>query len=176
MLYADSLTMILIAKSCVFFALEYSSEDLLDRSRPCDNREDKIKLTSSPTDSFMFFYQSIHIARLLKKYGNEICLLVATYKMTRYVLPLFFLVVETNVDSKVVAAFLTEGETTENIIAALAIIKDEVQISICFTQWSIAAPKKLIRWKLFIQVNTGNDIISLELIRLIHRSIFFKKI
>lgn len=62
--------MILIVKKCVLFALEYSSEDLLDPKRPCDNEEDEIKLASTPTDSFMFVYQSIHMARLLKKYGN----------------------------------------------------------------------------------------------------------
>ena len=61
-------------KLCVF-ALEYSSEDLLHRKRACDNEEDEIKLTSSPKDSFMFAYQSIHMARLSKKYGNEMCLL-----------------------------------------------------------------------------------------------------
>ena len=33
--------MILIVKKCVLFALEYSSEDLLDPKRPCDNEEDE---------------------------------------------------------------------------------------------------------------------------------------
>ena len=68
-------------------------------------------------------YQSNHIARLLQKYGNEMCLLDATYKTARYALQLFFLVVKTNVDYQVVAAFLTEGETRENITAALTKIK-----------------------------------------------------
>ena len=71
----------------------------------------------------MFVYQSVHMTRLLKKYWNKICLLDATYLTTRYALSLFFLVLKTNVDYQVVAAFLTEGETIENIIAALAIIK-----------------------------------------------------
>ena len=57
------------------------------------------------------------MAQLLKKYGNEMCLLDATYKTTRYALPLF------NVDCQVVVAFLIEVETTENIIVALAMIK-----------------------------------------------------
>ena len=35
---------------------------------------------------------------LIKRYGNEMILLDATYKTTRYVLPLFFMVVKTNVD------------------------------------------------------------------------------
>ena len=51
------------------------------------------------------------------------CLLDATCKATRYALPLFFLVGKTNVDYQVEAAFLIEGETTENTTAALAIIK-----------------------------------------------------
>ena len=71
----------------------------------------------------MLAYQSIHMARLLKKYGNKMCLLDATCKATRYALPLFFLVGKTNVDYQVEAAFLIEGETTGNITAALAIIK-----------------------------------------------------
>ena len=58
--------------------------------------------------------------RLLKTYGNEICLLDATYKTTRYVLPLFF---KTNVDDEVVGAFVCEGEGTENIMPALKILK-----------------------------------------------------
>ena len=72
----------------------------------------------------MFVYQSSHMARLLQKYGNGMCLVDATYKTTRYALPLFFLVVKTNVDYQVVAAFLTEGETTENITAVLTKIKE----------------------------------------------------
>ena len=72
----------------------------------------------------MFVYQSNHMARLLQRYGNEKCLLDATYKTTRYSLSLFFLVVKTNVDYEVVAAFLIEGEAIENITAALTKIKE----------------------------------------------------
>ena len=68
----------------------------------------------------MFVYQSNHMGRLLQRHGNEMCLLDATYKATRYALPLFFLVVKTNVDYQVVAAFLIKGE---NITAALTKIK-----------------------------------------------------
>ena len=51
----------------------------------------------------------------------------------------------------------------------------EFQILIRFTQWLIAAPRKLI-WKLFNQVNTGNVITWLELIRLSEHSNLFKEI
>ena len=50
-------------------------------------------------------------------------LLDATYKTTRYALPLFFLVVKTNVDYQIVAAFIIESETTKGIMEALQVIK-----------------------------------------------------
>ena len=52
------------------------------------------------------------------------CPLDATYKTTRYALPLLFLVVKTNVDYQVVAAFLIEGETREHITAVLTKTKE----------------------------------------------------
>ena len=61
--------------------------------------------------------------RLLKTYGNETCLLDAMYKTTRYALPLFFMVVKTNVDYEVVGALVCEGELAENIMSALKILK-----------------------------------------------------
>ena len=61
--------------------------------------------------------------RLLKTYGIEICLLDATYKKTRYALPLLFMVVKTNVDYEVVGSFVCEVERTENIMSALKILK-----------------------------------------------------
>ena len=51
-------------------------------------------------------------------------LFYATYKETQYALTLFFHIVETNLDQQVVATFLIEEETKENIIVALAIIKE----------------------------------------------------
>ena len=62
---------------------------------------------------------------LLKTYGNEICLLDATYETTHYTLPLFFMVVKTNVDYEVVRAFVCEGERTKNM-SALKILKSWV--------------------------------------------------
>ena len=82
-----------------------------------------IVIDSSPSDSLLFVYQEQWMKRLLKRYGNEICLLDATYKTTRYALPLFFVVVKTNVDYQVVGTFVCEGESTDNIFAALKILK-----------------------------------------------------
>ena len=55
--------------------------------------------------------------------GTRFFLLDATYKTTRYALPLLFMVVKTNVDCEVVGAFVCEGEGTESIMSALKILK-----------------------------------------------------
>ena len=51
-------------------------------------------------------------------------LLDATYKTTRYISPLFFLVVKTNVDYQVVGTFITENEIKRAIKEALAKFKE----------------------------------------------------
>ena len=48
-------------------------------------------------------------------------LIDATYKTTTYDLQLFFLTVRTNVGHKVVAHFIVQSETTEQILEALKI-------------------------------------------------------
>ena len=53
----------------------------------------------------------------------------ATYKTTVYDAPLFFLAIKTNVDYKVVGAFLAEDETTVTIAEALTILKKECYLS-----------------------------------------------
>ena len=46
----------------------------------------------------LFCYQALWQRELLRRYGNNICLLDATYKTTKYCLPLFLLVVKTNIN------------------------------------------------------------------------------
>ena len=55
--------------------------------------------------------------RLLKSYGNDVCLLVANYKTTRHAVQVFFVVVKNNVDYEVVDAFACQGRGTENIMS-----------------------------------------------------------
>jgi len=50
-------------------------------------------------------------------------MLDATYKTTRYSLPLFFLVVETNVDYQIVGSFVIQSETADAIYEALSVLK-----------------------------------------------------
>ena len=82
-----------------------------------------IVIESSPSDSLLFAYQSSWIKRLLRTYGNDICLLDATYKTTHYAVPLFFIEVKTNVDYEIVGAFVSEGKGAENIMSALNILE-----------------------------------------------------
>ena len=63
-------------------------------------------------------------AELLVKYGNTITLIDATYNTTKYDLALFFLCVKTNVNYSVVAEFIVQSESAEQIAEALAIIKN----------------------------------------------------
>jgi len=51
------------------------------------------------------------------------CLLDATYKTTRYAVPLFFMCVRTNVDYVVVATFVTQYEDSASIAEALSVIR-----------------------------------------------------
>ncbi len=96
-------------------------ESTADGDDDADDAE--IKLLRDNGDGFLFVYQSDQQRRLLSRYGNEIAFLDATYRTTRYTLPLFFLVVKTNVDYQVVGAFVSENEDTDSIEEAIGIFK-----------------------------------------------------
>ena len=59
----------------------------------------------------LFLHQTKWQRRLMERYGNEISLLDATHKTTRYAMPLFFVAVKTNADYQVVASFVIQDET-----------------------------------------------------------------
>ena len=63
----------------------------------------------------LFVHQTKFQKRMLKRYGNSICLLHAIYKTTKCSLPLFFVVVKTNVNHQAVASFVDQDETTTAI-------------------------------------------------------------
>ena len=78
------------------------------------------------------------------------------YKTTRYLLPLFFWVVKTNVGYQVVATFVTESETFEAITEALGIIKswnEDLQPLYCMTGYCTAEICAL-ETILLVRVNT----------------------
>ena len=68
-------------------------------------------------------HQSFNQKWILERYGNEICLLDATYKTTKYSIPLFFLAVKTNVDYQIAGSYAVQDETTDAISKAVEILK-----------------------------------------------------
>lgn len=79
------------------------------------------EITSSQ-ETFLFIHQNVQQQELLKRY-RDMVLLDATYRTTKYALPLFLLVVRTNVGYKPIAEFICENETTAAITEALNILK-----------------------------------------------------
>ena len=70
----------------------------------------------------------------MKKYGNHIALLDATYKTTKYSIQLFFVAVKTNVKYVVVGSFAIQEEATEAITEAKGILRswNELWNPVCF--------------------------------------------
>ncbi|XP_078600554.1 uncharacterized protein LOC144875486 [Branchiostoma floridae x Branchiostoma japonicum] len=82
------------------------------------------KQTDGSVTTLLYCYQAAWQARLLQKYGNQMCLLDATYRTCRFDLPLFFLCVRTNVCYAVVGFFIITNEAAEDIEEALQVFKD----------------------------------------------------
>ena len=80
---------------------------------PCEISENKM----------MFVYQSDEMQRLYRRYAPTLVLLDATYRTAKYSLPLYFLVVQTNVNYQAAAVIVCQEETTEMITEALRQIK-----------------------------------------------------
>ena len=72
--------------------------------------EDDEQIVRTSTKGLLFVHQTRDQKRLLERYGNEICMLDATYKTTRHSVPLFFVVVKTNVDYQIVGSFVVQAK------------------------------------------------------------------
>ena len=59
---------------------------------------DKVVNTNTTNGKLLFVYQSPNMQRLYRRYGSSLIMLDATYRTTKYALPLFFMVVKTNVN------------------------------------------------------------------------------
>ena len=88
-----------------------------------DDDENEVILPISK-NGLLFVHQTDSQRRLLLRYGNELSMLDATYKTTKYSLALFFLVVKTNVNYQIVGSFVLQSETSESIAEALKVISD----------------------------------------------------
>ncbi len=74
-------------------------------------------------ETLLYVHQEEWQKELLTRYGNTLTLMDATYKTTKYSIPLFFLCVKTNVSYTVVAEFIIQSETSEHILEALSMLK-----------------------------------------------------
>lgn len=74
-------------------------------------------------ETLLYVHQDKWQRDLMQRYANNITLLDATYKTTKYDLSLFFVCVKTNVGYSVVAEFVIQSETTQQISEALAVLQ-----------------------------------------------------
>ena len=79
-------------------------------------------LSDTHSENFLLVYQTKCQQDLMRRYGNEICLLDATYKTTHYSVPMFFVVVPINTGYQVVGTFRVSTETSAAITEALQML------------------------------------------------------
>ena len=91
--------------------------------RTCSPADEDQQLKQSQNVTFLLVHQEQWQQRLLARYGSKLVLMDATYKATRYALPLFFVCVNTNAGYKVVAEFITQYEDHQSVSEALSILK-----------------------------------------------------
>lgn len=102
----------------------YSDEETYPQEQDSsDDEEDGEEVVMTSTKGLLFVHQTKEQRRLLKLYGNELRMLDATHKTTKYSLPLFFVVVKTNVDYQIVGSFVVQSEMSEAISEVLSVLK-----------------------------------------------------
>ena len=84
---------------------ESSSDDFSSESQPAEEYE----------ETLLYVHQEDWQKKLLGQYGNTLTLIDATYKTTKYSIPLFFVCVKTNVSYSVVAEFIIQTVNRTNI-------------------------------------------------------------
>ena len=93
-----------------------------ETSESKQTNEDCTTLTKSEK-KLLFVHQEDWKKELLVCYGNMVTLMDATYKTIKYSMPLFFVCVKTNVSYSVVAEFIIQSETSDDIFEALSVLK-----------------------------------------------------
>ncbi|WAR27616.1 hypothetical protein MAR_013320 [Mya arenaria] len=89
--------------------------------------DDNFFFVPSPKDDegedFLFVCQTAWQRRLLSIYGNEICLMDATYGICKSEIALYFICVSTNIGYITVGCFILPSETIKNITRGLDVLK-----------------------------------------------------
>ena len=86
-----------------------------------------VNAVSSGNEKMMFVYQSQEMKNMYERYGNRMILLDTTYRTPKYVLPLYFVVVQANVNFQVCCVIILQEELTEMIKKALKIFKNGIR-------------------------------------------------
>ena len=136
----------------------YSSEEENrpenDEGSSSESEEEDEEMITTSTKGLLFVHQTKDQRRLLERFGNEISMLDATYKTTRYSLPLFFVVVKTNVDYQIVGSFVIQSETTASIYEALYPSSSRGTPSgILLILWLTIRKRKCLQLESYFQVN-----------------------
>jgi hypothetical protein len=89
--------------------------------------DDANKSASNPElssdEQLLIVFQSSDMANLYRMYGHSGILMDATYRTCMYTLPLYFIVVRTNIGYQPVCMFMTRHEKKDNIVEALQIFR-----------------------------------------------------
>ena len=88
-------------------------------SQDDENNGEKIN-----SQSLLWVHQEKWQRDILTCYGNNLSLIDATYKTTKYDVSLSFLCVRTNTKYMIVAEFIVQSESTESILEAINIIRE----------------------------------------------------
>ena len=91
--------------------------------RPYKSSQDENNQEQNEPQSLLWVHQEKWQRELLCRYGNDLSLMDATYKTTKYDLPLFFLCVRTNTRYIIVAEFIVQSESADSILEAIKIIR-----------------------------------------------------
>ena len=94
----------------IFFRPYIAGVNTIELDVFCGSEDASSVISSHQT--MLFVHQMAWQKRLLLRYGKDICLLDATYKTSKYALPLFFVCVKTNVGYEVMAflSYKTRGK------------------------------------------------------------------
>ena len=71
---------------------------------------DEVNAVTSGYGKIMLVYQSKETKNKYERYGSHMILLDATYKSTKYALPLFFVIVQGNVNFQVYCVIVLQEE------------------------------------------------------------------
>jgi len=96
--------------------------DRLRAAELCDIEDAECKI-EVPNADLMFVYQSTQMQHLYRRYGHLLVVLDAVYRVGRYPLPVFFMLVRTNANYQIVAVIVVQQETQRSLVNALQVIR-----------------------------------------------------